>query len=219
MVSYRGDEMFPKKIEKILKDIKYTVDNVGRSEDEVYIFEDKYILKISKDKNRLIDEKDRIDFLYKCNIPCSKSICYLEDNNKCYYLRTYIKGYSLIHNKFIDNPELLVDVLVNIIKILRSLDKYNCPFKSKDNIGNDFVHGDLCLPNIYVDDNNNFAGFVDLDNSGVGDKWYDYSWLLWSLEYNLKTKKYNKVLLDRLRLTYNQEKYEKYIPEEYRENN
>ena len=32
-------------------------------------------------------------------------------------------------------------------------------------------------------------------------------------------KKYNKVLLDRLRLTYNQEKYEKYIPEEYRENN
>ena len=41
MVSYRGDEMFPKKIEKIVKDIKYTVDNVGRSEDEVYIFEDK----------------------------------------------------------------------------------------------------------------------------------------------------------------------------------
>ena len=219
MVSYRGDEMFPKKIEKIVKDIKYTVDNVGRSEDEVYIFEDKYILKISKDKNRLIDEKDRIDFLYKCNIPCSKSICYLEDNNKCYYLRTYIKGYSLIDNKFIDNPELLVDILVNIIKILRSLDKYNCPFKSKDNIGNDFVHGDLCLPNIYVDDNNNFAGFIDLDNSGVGDKWYDYSWLLWSLEYNLKTKKYNKVLLDRIRLTYNQEKYEKYIPEEYRKNN
>ena len=81
------------------------------------------------------------------------------------------------------------------------------------------MHGDLCLPNIYVDDNNNFAGFIDLDNSGVGDKWYDYSWLLWSLEYNLKTKKYNKVLLDRLRLTYNQEKYEKYIPEEYRKNN
>ena len=81
------------------------------------------------------------------------------------------------------------------------------------------MHGDLCLPNIYVDDNNNFTGFIDLNNSVVGDKWYDYSWLLWSLEYNLKTKKYNKVLLDRLRLTYNQEKYEKYIPEEYRKNN
>lgn len=64
--------MFPKKIEEIVKDIKYTIDNVGRSEDEVYIFEDKYILKISKDRKRLIDEKNRIDFLYKCNIHAVK---------------------------------------------------------------------------------------------------------------------------------------------------
>ena len=208
--------MFPKEIDEIVKNLKYIIDDVGRSEDEVYIFEEKYILKISKDKNRLINEKERIDFLSQCGIPCSKSIYYLEENNKCYYLRTYIKGYSLISTKFINNPELLIDILVNIIKILRSLDNYKCPFKSKDNVGNDFVHGDLCLPNILVDDNNNFAGFIDLDNSGLGDKWYDYSWLLWSLEYNLKTDKYNKVLLDKLNLEYNQEKYEKYIPEEYR---
>ena len=208
--------MFPQKIEEIVKDIKYTVDCVGRSEDEVYIFEDKYILKISKNKKRLKDEKNRIDFLSKCNIPNSKSIIYLEENDKCYYLRTCIKGYSLIDKKIINNPELLIDILVKVIEILRNLDNYNCPFKSKDSIGNDFVHGDLCLPNIYVDDNNNFAGFIDLDNSGLGDKWYDYSWLLWSLEYNLKTDKYNKVLLDKLQLKYNQEKYEEYIPEEYR---
>lgn len=211
--------MFPKKIEEKVRGIKYTVDNIGRSGDEVYIFEDKYILKVSEDKKRLMDEKERIDFLGKCKIPSSKSVCYVEENNKCYYLRTYIKGYSLIHEKFMDNPELLIDVLVYIIKILRKLDNYNCPYKSKNNIGNDFVHGDLCLPNIYVDDNNNFVGFIDLDNYGLGDKWYDYSWLLWSLEYNLKTKKYNKILLEKLQLKYNQDKYEKYIPEEYRENN
>ena len=208
--------MFPKKIEEMVEGMQYTVDNLGRSEDEVYVFEDKYILKISKNKNRLIDEKESIDFLCKYNIPCSNSICYLEENDKCYYLRTYIKGYSLIHTKFMENPELLINILVNVIGILRKLDNYNCPFKSKDNVGNDFVHGDLCLPNIYVDENNNFAGFIDLDNSGLGDKWYDYSWLLWSLEYNLKTNKYNKRLLDKLNIDYNQEKYEKYISEEYR---
>lgn len=208
--------MFPKKIEEIVEGMQYTVDNIGRSEDQVYIFEDKYILKISKNKNRLIDEKERIDFLSKCNIPCSNSICYLEENNICYYLRTYIKGYSLINRKFMENPELLINVLVKVIEVLRSLDNCNCPFKSKDNIGNDFVHGDLCLPNIYVDENNNFVGFIDLDNCGLGDKWYDYSWLLWSLEYNLKTDKYNRVLLDKLQLKYDKEKYEKYIPEEYR---
>ncbi len=208
--------MFPKKIEEIVKNTQYTVDSVGRSEDEVYIFEDKYILKISKNKEKLLDEKERIDFLSKCNIPCTQSICYIEENNKCYYLRTCINGYSLINKRFIENPELLINVLVDIVGILRGLDKYNCPFKSKDNIGNDFVHGDLCLPNIYVDEKGNFAGFIDLDNSGLGDKWYDYSWLLWSLEYNLKTDKYNQILLDKLNLNFDKEKYEKYIPEEYR---
>lgn len=206
--------MFPKKINNIVKDIKYKKDVIGRSEDEVYIFEEKYILKVSKNKNTLIDEKERVDFLNKCDIPCSKSICYLEEDEKCYYLRTFIKGYSLIDEKFLNNPDLLIDTLVKVIKTLRSLDNCDCPFKSKDNQGNDFVHGDLCLPNIYVDENNNFAGFIDLDNCGLGDKWYDYSWLLWSLEYNLKTNKYNKILLDKLNIIFDKEKYDQYIPEE-----
>ena len=111
---------------------------------------------------------------------------------------------------------MLVDILCKVIRILRKVDHYNCPFKSKDNIGNDFVHGDLCLPNILVDENNIFVGFIDLDNAGLGDKWYDYSWLLWSLQYNLKTDKYNKVLLDKLNIDFNISKYNKYIPTEYR---
>jgi aminoglycoside phosphotransferase len=115
-----------------------------------------------------------------------------------------------------ENPDLLIDVLVDVIGVLRGLDSCNCPFKSKDNVGNDFVHGDLCLPNIYVDDNNKFVGFIDLDNCGLGDKWYDYSWLLWSLEHNLKTNKYNNVLLDKLHLEFDKDKYVKYIPEDYR---
>lgn len=208
--------MFPDKIENIVKGIKYSKDNIGRSEDEVYIFESKYVLKISNNKDRLKDEKERIDFLNSCNIPCSKSICYVEENDKCYYLRTCINGRSLIDKKIKENPELLIDILVEVINILRSIDKYDCPFKSKDNVGTDFVHGDLCLPNIYVDENNKFVGFIDLDNSGRGDRWYDYSWLLWSLKYNLKTDKYNKVLLDRLGLKFDIDKYNKYIPEEKR---
>ena len=129
---------------------------------------------------------------------------------------TYLKGYSLIDKKYINNPELLIDTLVKVIKVLRSLDNIDCPFRSTDNDGNDFVHGDLCLPNIYVDENNDFVGFIDVENSGKGDKWYDYSWLLWSLAYNLKTDKYNKLLLDKLNIEFNEEKYNKYIPEEYR---
>lgn len=208
--------MFPDVINKYVNNLNYTIDKVGRSEDEVYIFDDKYILKISTDSNRLLREKERVDYLRTNNIPGSESICYVEENNKFYYLRTCIDGESLISKRFISNPDLLIKVLVKVVKVLRSLDNIDCPFKSADNIGDNFVHGDLCLPNIFVNKDNEFIGFIDLDNSGLGDKWYDYSWLLWSLEYNLKTNKYNKVLLDELKLDFNEEKYNMYIPEEYR---
>lgn len=207
---------FPKEIKDIVGNLKYKKDTTGRSGDIVYIFEDKYALKISNIKERLQREKERIDFFNKCNIPSIKSILFLEENNKSYHLMTYLKGYSLIDKKYINNPELLIDTLVKVIKVLRSLDNIDCPFRSTDNDGNDFVHGDLCLPNIYVDENNDFVGFIDVENSGKGDKWYDYSWLLWSLAYNLKTDKYNKLLLDKLNIEFNEEKYNKYIPEEYR---
>lgn len=208
--------MFPKSVNEYVKNLTYSIDTVGRSEDEVYIFEDKYILKISTNKKRLLREKERVDFLYNNNVPGSRSIYYIQENNKSYYLRTYINGDSLINARFINNPNLLVNVLVKVIKVLRGLDSTNCLFKSTDNVGNDFVHGDLCLPNIFVNKDNEFVGFIDLDNSGIGDKWYDYSWLLWSLEYNLKSNKYNKILLNKLKLEFDKEKYNMYIPKDYR---
>lgn len=208
--------MFPKVINEYVKNLTYSIDKIGRSKDIVYIFEDKYVLKISKDKKRLLREKKMVDYLNLNNIPGSISIYYMEENDKIYYLRTYINGDSLIDVRFINNPDLLVNVLVKVIKILRGLDKTKCPFKSTDNVGNDFVHGDLCLPNIFVNKSNEFVGFIDLDNSGFGDKWYDYSWLLWSLQYNLKTNKYNNILLNKLNLPFDQKKYDMYIPKEYR---
>ena len=39
----------PIEIKNIVGNLKYTKDNIGRSEDSVYIFENKYILKISKE--------------------------------------------------------------------------------------------------------------------------------------------------------------------------
>lgn len=208
--------MFPKEIEATVRNIPYTMDNVGRSSDTVYNFQNKYILKVSDSSDRLIAEKERFDFLTKCGIPGSKSISFVTEKEKSYYLRTCIIGDSLIHHRFISSPELLTDILADIVKILRSLDDKKCPFNSSDNFGCDFVHGDLCLPNIYVNADNSFAGFIDLSNAGLGDKWYDYAWMLWSLEYNLGTSKYNGILLDKLGTVYDKDKFNMYIPMEYR---
>jgi kanamycin kinase len=57
------------------------------------------------------------------------------------------------------------------------------------------LHGDYCLPNIILN-NWNFAGFIDLDNAGVGDKHIDVFWATWSLFFNLHTHDYRECFID-----------------------
>lgn len=206
---------FPNEINKITNGLEYQIDDIGRSDDKVIIIENKYVLKISKDIDILKREYDINEWL-KNKIPCSSNVLFIIEEGFAYYLRTCLNGYSLIDDKYLTNPDLLVDALYETVNILRSLDKYDCKYLSNESIGNSFTHGDLCLPNIYFDENNNFIGFIDLGNAGRGDMWSDYSWMLWNLEYNLKTDKYNDILLNKLRIKFDNEKYEKYIPYEYR---
>ena len=203
----------PIEIKNILGNTPFIKDNIGRSDDFVYIFDNKYILKISKDINKLTKEKEKNDWLCQ-HIPGPKSILLITQNNHIYYLRECLSGKSLISKDILSNPLLLIDILSDVINILRSLDNKECPFKSEENKGNDFVHGDLCLPNIFVDEKNKFIGFIDVGNSGKGDKYFDYSWLLWSLEYNLKTNKYNEILLNKIGVKFKDIKYNQYIPKE-----
>ena len=202
---------FPKEINSIVGNLSYKKDNIGRSDDIIYNFSNKYILKISKNYNRLFREKEKTEWISKF-IAGPKSLLFLNDNTYNYYLRECLNGESLISKRFIDNPNLLIDTINKIIIILRSLDDKECPFKSEENDGDDFVHGDLCLPNIFVNDKNEFIGLIDVENAGKGDKWYDYAWLTWSFEYNLKTDKYNKILWDKLGIEFDTNKYKKYIP-------
>lgn len=207
----------PKEIKDIINGLKYNVDFTGRSSDIVITFEKKYILKMSLDIDLLKREYD-INEWFKDKIPCAKNIAFVIENEYAYYLRTYLDGYSLIDKRYLDDPNLLINALTKTMKILRKLNKYDCSqYKAIESEGNSFIHGDLCLPNIYFDEKNNFIGFIDLGGSGLGDEWYDYAWMLWSLEYNLKTDKYNKILLYRLKIKEDKEKYNKYIPLENRD--
>ncbi|HOH58481.1 MAG TPA: phosphotransferase [Bacilli bacterium] len=208
------DKLFPSEIDQIVTGISYTIDDIGCSGDKVFLFEKKYVLKISNNKERLKNEKMKIDWIASY-IPSSKSVAFYEDEMNGYYLRTYLDGDSLIHKRFLSHPIKLIEILRQAVLLLRGLDDKECPFQSIDNKGDAFIHGDLCLPNILVDENDDIIGFIDLDNSGKGDPWYDYSWLLWSLEFNLKTDRYNHKLLQALGISFRKEKYEQYIPFEY----
>ena len=205
----------PQELKNIVSGLKYQQDYIGRSKDTILIYESKYVLKISKDIEQLKTEKEMNDFLEN-KIPSAKSIYFTVENNLAYYLRTYINGYSLIDEKFINDPNRLIKTLKGVIDYLAKLDNYPCNIYSKDNTGINFVHGDLCLPNIYVNEYDDLIGFIDLGNAGLGDRYYDISWLLWSLEYNLKTNKYNNMLLEMINMEFNEAKYKLYIPYEYR---
>lgn len=56
---------------------------------------------------------------------------------------------------------------------------------------NSLIHGDVCLPNIIFKDGK-FSKFIDLDRFGYFDYHYDVFWAIWTLELNLKTKKYTE---------------------------
>ena len=70
----------PIEIKNIVGNLKYTKDNIGRSEDSVYIFENKYILKISKDIDKIKKEKEKNDWL-NSHIPGPKSLLLIYKNN------------------------------------------------------------------------------------------------------------------------------------------
>ena len=206
----------PSEIIKYVKDLKYKKDNIGRSDDSVIIFENKYILKISKDINKLYEEYLKTTWLSD-KLPVSKTIYFVQKNNNAYFLRTYLEGKTLISEEFLTNPIKLIKLIKKANILLDSINSFKCPFNSKDNSGSSFIHGDLCLPNILIKDDE-ISGFIDLDNAGCGDKWYDLSWLIWSFEYNLKTNKYTNLLLDELNITFDEGKFNQFIPIEYRTN-
>ena len=57
------------------------------------------------------------------------------------------------------------------------------------------LHGDYCLPNIMLKDWS-FSGFIDLDQSGVGDRHVDLFWGVWTLQFNLHTDIWGGRFLD-----------------------
>lgn len=195
--------------------LSYALDDLGRSGDTVVCFEKRFVLKISADIRRLSREQERLKWL-DGRLPAPRSLQFCVENGRAYALRTYIEGNSLTHARFLNQPALLVKLLGKAVALLRTLDGAACPFASTDNTGDAFVHGDLCLPNILITPENEIAGFIDLDNAGRGDAWYDYAWMLWSLSYNLKTPAYNAALLSEIGVSLCEEKYNLYIPAEYR---
>lgn len=199
----------PEMIQDYIMNLKIKkITKAQTSGDFVYQIGDKYILKISENVERLKREKEANDFLAK-KVPVSQTICFVEEEGKAYYLKTQLKGNTLLHKTYLNNPEKLAKLLAEAIHMIHNVDVSDCELKNPDSKGDCFVHGDFCLPNILVR-YNKIVGFVDTEASGIGDAWMDYAWCIWSYEHNLGTKKYTHLLLDALGITFDEEKFDMY---------
>ncbi len=116
---------------------------------------------------------------------------------------------------YLGNPERLCEVLAKTMKFLHNrpiigvpvspcMDLYKEELKAGILKQDTFIHGDFCLPNIILD-NWKLSSIIDLGLAGVGDKHIDIYWVLWSLNFNLKTDKYTDYFLD----LYGRENYDK----------
>ena len=201
--------MFPNKIIELIKDMKTKeILDCHRSGDRVFSVENKFILKVSNDIERLRQEylKDQWISNY---ITSSKPIIFLTENNQAFYLREYLPGNMLCSDTYLNNPILLVDLLVDAVNIFHNTKVTDMKYII-DPEYTTLIHGDFCLPNILASDNK-IVGFIDLGDAGIGDPWRDYAWCIWSLEYNLKTNEYTPLLLEKLGIEFDEEKYNKYV--------
>ena len=202
--------MLPNIIKEKIEGLKLeTLYDYHRSGDEVNMIDNKYILKVSDNVYRLQQELEKDTWVSKY-VASPKPIIFVVENNKAYYLRECIDGEILCLPKFLDKPTQVVELLVEGINILHSAKIEGDHEYIIDEGYNTLIHGDYCLPNILVK-NGQINGFVDLGSAGVGDPWRDYAWAIWSLEYNLGTKEYTSLLLEKLGIKFDQEKYDKYI--------
>lgn len=178
-----------------------------RSGDQVYQISGKYILKVSEDVSRLEQEYKK-DKWANGLIPSPKPILFVCEDEKGYYLRECLAGAPLCVDAYLKQPLVLVDLLAEALKGLHAT-KVTEEIYIVDKGYHTLIHGDFCLPNILAD-GDRLVGYIDLGDAGVGDPWRDYAWCIWSLEYNTGSKAYTPLLLKKLGIAFDEDKYRKY---------
>lgn len=192
---------------------------IGRNSQRVYAVGKDLYLKISTDLASLRRERDTNIWLegkFPRGISVPRVGAYDEitdpqtDQTVGYLLTSAVQGTLACASPYIKDPVRLCELLAEALHIFHSLPADGCPFLSEETNHRTVIHGDFCLPNILMH-RSRVSGFVDLGQVSVGDPWEDYAWCLWSLEYNLKTDAYNQLLLDKIGITFDEEKYKTYI--------
>ena len=162
-----------------------------------------YYIKIAE-KGALQKEAELARLFERCGMGVEVVFYFSED--KDYMVTKEAKGEDALAACYLDNPERLCKVLAEAMNYLHSrpiegvpvslcMDTYAKAGKGHLMKQDTFIHGDFCLPNVILADWK-FGTFIDVGLAGIGDKHIDIYWVLWSLNYNLKTDRYTDCFLE-----------------------
>ena len=142
-------------------------------------------------------------------------LVYERTDEEDYLLAGAVPGVSCIDKGLLAKPEWLSAKLGETARMLHETEASGCPYRDcnereagalRRETGRELpearllraevlVQGDFCLPNVFFR-GGAFSGFIDLGEAGVGDSHLDLYWALWSLEYNLRSDRWNDRFLD-----------------------
>ncbi len=159
----------PEKINRFLVNKQFTENSVGKTNSKVYIY-DEFVLKIQEKSSETLNEYKIMKLLNNI-LPIPKCIEYIEEKGLSYLLMSKIDGEMISENKYISNPEILIDLLSDGLKKLWLVDinKFNINNVSniyerlkiaRYNVENNLVDMNNVMPETFGD--NGFSSPADL---------------------------------------------------------
>ncbi len=209
----------PSEIRKLLAGSLDRVENIGRSGASV-LMSAEMCLKIAPE-GTLQRAAVMQEYFHKKGLSAAL-VKYIQSNGRDYLLMRRVPGRYACDGQLMSEPKKLARRIGEIVRMLHETDASDCPLTDANRLAYDalcmelgdsqalnrpmpeccdilksdvLIHGDCCLPNIFFDAER-FGGFVDLGESGMGDRHFDLYWAAWSLGYNLSTDQYRDDFLD-----------------------
>ena len=119
------DIILPEKIRKITDGKPYTVDEIGKSGNQVLIFED-MVLKMEK-RSDYVEKQVRIMKWLAGKLPVPKVLAFEIQEDRSFLLMSRVKGDVACAEYYLENPQVLLRALAEALKMLWALDISDCP--------------------------------------------------------------------------------------------
>lgn len=157
----------PTKINNIIGSRSFTLDKTGMSDSQVICFDD-MILKIEKQCEESDNEHQMLSWL-SGRLPVPKLLCSEKSCSTNYLLMERVVGEMSCSTEFLEDPELLTELLAEGLRMLWNVDISACPYHNgidnKLRLAEILVSNNLCEmegvePGTYGD--NGFASPADL---------------------------------------------------------